>query len=75
MRENINEALERIPAVSSVTLVNTFGLEYLIIDMRGSLILHDTLKRIESICNSFDFKLFSIEIQLEHLQIVFTKGD
>ena len=74
MKENINEALERIPAVSFVSLVNTFGLEYLIIDMRGSLILHDTLKRIESICNSFDFKLFSIEIQLEHQQIVFTKG-
>lgn len=74
MRENINEALERIPAVSFVSLVNTFGLEYLIIDMRGSLILHDTLKRIESICNSFDFKLFSIEIQFEHLQIVFIKG-
>lgn len=74
MRESVNEALERIPAVSSVTLVNTFGIEYLIIDMRGSLILHDTLKRIESICNNFDFKLFSIEIQLEHLQIVFTKG-
>ena len=73
MRESVNEALERIPAVSSVTLVNTFGIEYLIIDMRGSLILHDTLKRIESICNSFDFKLFSIEIQLEHLQIVFVK--
>ena len=74
MRESVNEALERIPAVSYVTLVNTFGIEYLIIDMRGSLILHDTLKRIESICNNFDFKLFSIEIQLEHLQIVFTKG-
>ena len=74
MRDSVNEALERIPAVSLVTLVNTFGLEYLIIDMRGSLILHDTLKRIESICNSFDFKLFSIEIQLEHQQIVFTKG-
>ena len=74
MKENINEALERIPAVSSTTLVNTFGLEYLIIDMRGSLILHDTLKRIESICNSFDFKLLSIEIQFEHQQIVFTKG-
>ena len=74
MRENINEALERIPAVSFVSLVNTFGLEYLIIDMRGSLILHYTLEQIESICNSFDFKLFSIEIQLEHQQIVFTKG-
>ena len=74
MRENINEALERIPAISSVTLVNTFSLEYLIIDMRGSLILHDTLKRIESICNNYDFKLLSIEIQLEHQQIVFTKG-
>ena len=74
MRENINEALERIPAVSSTTLVNTFGIEYLIIDMRGSLILHDTLEQIESICNSFDFKLLSIEIQLEHQQIVFTKG-
>ena len=75
MRENINEAIERISAVSSVTLVNTFGLEYLIIDMKGSLILHDTLKRIESISNSFDYNLFSIEIQFEHLQIVFIKGD
>ena len=74
MRDSVNEALERIPAVSSTTLVNTFGLEYLIVDMRGSLILHDTLKRIESICNSFGFKLLSIEIQFEHQQIVFTKG-
>ena len=74
MKENVNEALERIPAVSSTALVNTFGIEYLFIDMRGSIILHDTLKLIESICNSFDFKLFSIEIQLEHQQIVFTKG-
>lgn len=73
MRENINEALERIPAVSSTTLVNAFGIVYLIIDTRGSLILRDSLRKITTICNDYDFMLFSIEIELEHLQIIFIK--
>ena len=65
--------MERIPAVSSTTLVNAFGIVYLIIDTRGSLILRDSLRKITTICNDYDFMLFSIEIELEHLQIIFIK--